>query len=242
MPTDLATVTETLADRDDPRLSADFWRAIPGREGNHPTIVVGVVHDHPASSHRVAEVAREFDPVTLALELPPLAVPAFTRAADGERECAGGEMSAAIAARPSASVVGIDGLDRQFLSRFVTTAVQTRASLHTARQALGELGEMAGHALRCRLGRTPAVGGEHAVSTTHPPGQQASDERTQVARSRSLLGAIERTEASLLVDGIREQAMAGRLDTLREDGSVLAVVGMNHLDAVATAIDPDAAD
>ncbi|MCL7417304.1 MAG: hypothetical protein M8354_05630, partial [Halalkalicoccus sp.] len=81
--------------------------------------LVGVVHDHPASVARVEAVLRDSCPETLALELPPLAIPLYRSYATdaGFPSNAGGEMSAAIRAS-TASVVGIDGPSSGFSRAF----------------------------------------------------------------------------------------------------------------------------
>jgi hypothetical protein len=240
MPTKLP---EALGDLplDDPRLDTDFCRLIPGTETTSDVLLVGVVHDHPASSYRVGAIADAFDPDILGLELPPLAVPAFERAAFTDDDSFdGGEMSAAIAAAPDATVTGIDSLGFRFGRCFLSNARERDASLGTIRTALGEVGRITRHAIACRLNTASAHTAatvDHTASAGHSPVQQAEDERTQVARSRSLLGAIERPRADLLVDATREETMAAAIARKRQSGSVLAVVGMNHLGALTEELD-----
>jgi pheromone shutdown protein TraB len=219
---------------DDPRLDTEFCRAVPGSDTLSEVLLVGVVHDHPASRYRVEQLAEAFDPATVALELPPLAVPAFERGRLGDDE-----MSAAIAAVPAASVVGIDSLGVRFGRRFVGNVAEMDASLRTVRRALGEIRRIGRHAVECRLGLEEMTA-TRDKSVGESPAKQADDERTQVARSRSLLGAIERPQADLLVDATREDTMASSIADLRHDGSVLAVIGMDHLDRVAEAVDATA--
>lgn len=240
MPTRPSEALDGLSLHDDPRLDADFCRFLPGTDATADVLLVGVVHDHPASSYRVAALADAFDPDTLALELPPLAVPGFERASVGENRLDGGEMTAAIAAVSDADVVGIDSLGWRFGRRFLANARRTDADIGTIRQALSEVGRIARHALACRLDRASAgdsAAVDHDISPREPPAAQAEDERTQVARSRSLLGAIERPRADLLVDATREDTMADGIDSERQRGSVLAVVGMNHLETLAEALE-----
>jgi hypothetical protein len=86
-------------------------------------VLVGVVHDHPASVARVHRVVEATQPDVLALELPPLAVPLYeAHAAEGETPPAlGGEFSAAVQAASTDDVVGIVrpsvGFTRTFLRR-----------------------------------------------------------------------------------------------------------------------------
>ncbi len=96
---------------DDPRITEQFCRHLEGSAGD--LILLGVVHDHPASVARVERVLEAVDPDVLALELPSAALPLYrTYAAGGADESDsprfGGEMSAAIRASPDVDVVGID--------------------------------------------------------------------------------------------------------------------------------------
>lgn len=235
MPTSDA-LTASLRAHDDPRLKEGFWRVLDGGDGTQPVVLVGVVHDHPASSYRVGAVARAADPDVLALELPQLSVPAFEQTAAEREAGAGGEMTAAIAATDQSRVVGIDSLGWRFALRFCQTARRNGATISTLRAAASEVATIARDALGHRFRQDPAGAAEtgaHNVSDSDDPTVQASDEQTQVARSRSLLGAIERPEADLLVDETREQTMAAEIARRRQSESVLAVVGMDHLDSIA---------
>lgn len=232
---------DALGGDDDPRLNEEFWRGVPASDGHRESVVVGVVHDHPASSFRVRAVADAFDPDVVALELPDVAVPAFERIATAGRERdEGGEMSTAIAAAPEADAVGVDSVGPGFLRRLADNARTQDASLGTVRDVLGDVAGIARHAVSCRVGSdgAPAKRGvaDHPVTAADPPAEQAEDERTTVARSRALLGAVDRPHADLLLDATREENMAARIDGLRTEGSVLAVVGMDHLDSVATRV------
>jgi pheromone shutdown protein TraB len=241
MLTGLSAVREALAG-DDPRLDPEFCRLLPGEGADHDVVLVGVVHDHPSGCYRVETVAERFRPDTLALEVPQLAVPGFERASATSNN--GGEMTSAIAAVPSATVVGIDRLGPRFARRFVGNAREMDASLSTVRRALGSVRRIARHAVARRLGRedadaSPTV--ERDVAPTASAEKQAANERTEVSRSRSLLGAIERPRADLLLDASREDTMADNVARLRRDGTVLAVVGINHLDELTDALghEPD---
>jgi pheromone shutdown protein TraB len=239
--TQLSETIDALERRDDPRLDEGFWRTVPRSDGYGEAIVVGVVHDHPASSFRVRAVARAFDPDVVALELPDVAVPAFERiAVAGGQGYEGGEMSAAIAASPDADAVGIDSVGPGFLRRLAGNARAEDASLGTVRDVLGDVAGIARHAVSCRFAgeevTTRGLPADHGVTAGDDPAEQAEDERSTVARSRALLGAVERPHADLLLDDTREENMAARIDGLRTDGTVLAVVGMDHLDSVATRV------
>ncbi|MFB6176981.1 MAG: hypothetical protein ABEI99_07550 [Halobaculum sp.] len=253
MPTGTERLRERLSVGDDPRLTDEFWRLVPGDDDDGggtagDVVLVGVVHDHPASVHRVRAVAEAFEPDTLGLELPPLAVPSEGKLASGgsadrlgestdRPDESAGEMSAAVAAAPEADVVGIDPVGPRFLRRLARNVWSDDVSLATIRHTLGNVVGIARFALRARLdGWGSAARGSaaaHDVTGNDAPSMQADDERTCVARSRSLLGAFERPAADVLLDETREETMAARIESLRTDGSVLAVVGMDHLDSLA---------
>jgi pheromone shutdown protein TraB len=212
---------------------------LPGTDATHDVLLVGVVHDHPASASRVATLAEAFEPDVLGLELPPLAVPAFERAASAAGKPPSDEMCRAIAASPGASVVGIDSFGVRFGRELLAGARKRDASLGTVRRALGEVSRVLKRAATSRLsaardGSLPT--GDRDSSADASPADQARDERTQLARSRSLLGAIERPRADLLVDEAREATMAGAIAEERLEGSVLAVVGVSHLGALADSL------
>lgn len=248
MPTGIVAVRERLHAHDDPRLTDEFWRAVSGdgtggdtesgeEDGTGDVLLVGVVHDHPASVHRVRALAAAFDPDTLGVELPPLAVPSrqarggATAEPDGE---SAGEMSAAADAAADAEVIGIDPVGPRFLRRLARNAWANDASVETVRRTLRNVVGIARFAVRARFdgwGSTARGSADaHDVSGGDSPSTQADDERSCVARSRSLLGAFERPQADVLLDETREETMAARIESLRGGGSVLAVVGMDHLD------------
>ncbi|WP_049902032.1 hypothetical protein [Natrinema sp. J7-1] len=236
---------------DDPRITAQFCRRLPGTAGD--LILIGVVHDHPASIARVERVLERVDPETVALELPPITVPLYRAyARDRDAESApprfGGEMSAAIRAAPDADPVGIDAPNLSFLRRLVGRLVADRVSPATVRRVLSSVGGATREAVTCRVAATLT----HATSMTVVPGdrveydcepadspeQQAAHERSHVAGVQALLGSIE-TDGSALAyrDDTRERCMIERLPDLRsEPGDVVAVVGVDHLERLATAL------
>lgn len=276
----LSRVVEALAGSGDPRLGDDYWRVVSADAGRGATVLVGVVHDHPASSHRVASVVRAVDPDAVALELPALAVPYFEPAdGDGDADAAvgtgaprerggvvpdggttvdaldasdggaaddagspasdGGEMRAAVGAarEVAADVVAVDTFDWRYFLRFWRRARGGDASPSTVRRALGNVAAVATTAWGVRFGRATGRpdgdAADYGVDATDDPATQAENERSHVARGRSLLGAFERPPGDVLFDETREANMAANIDALRETGTVVAVVGMAHLDAVA---------
>ncbi|ADD04993.1 uncharacterized protein Nmag_1414 [Natrialba magadii ATCC 43099] len=226
--------------------------------------LLGVVHDHPASIGRVMRAVDEIDPSVLALELPPAALPLYrvyarkggTNETDDGTEYVppsrGGEMSAAISATDSASLVGIDAPNWSFLRRLVTRLVADRVSPGTARRLLSSLGGATRDALTCRIAATltdatsmtiaPDDPIEYDCSFDDPPAEQAAHERAHVASVQALLGSLETTDSALAYrDDTRERCMIDRLTEIRSetDDDVVAVVGIDHLERLADELSAD---
>ncbi|WP_254861617.1 hypothetical protein [Halovivax gelatinilyticus] len=230
---------------DDPRVSGPFYRHC---SGDHDVLVLGVVHDHPASVGRVETVLESVEPDHLALELPSAAIPLYkayaSRATGENRPPVGGEMSAAIAAA-SAPVTGIDAPSWSFFRRLVTRLVTDRVRPSTARRVLASFGGATRTALTCRLAATmtnvttfsvtrdDAI--EYECSHDDSPARQAEHERNHVAGVRALLQSTA-GESKRYRDETREACMIDRLRSLREEGSVVAVVGVDHLEPIAAAL------
>ena len=235
----------------DPRTTGEYVRQVSGDGGT--VTLVGVVHDHPASIHRVRQVVEALDPDVLALELPPMSIPLFEQYANTDRcpPAFGGEMSAAVQAAATPSTVGIDRPSGGFFQRLGRTLLRERPSLRTVRGVIADAAETTKHAITCRA--AAAVGARtsvrlevdapvsHDVDWRDTPDDQARDERKQVRRSRSFMNVFRtasRSRAARLEDAAREEEMAARLGHLREDGDVVAVVGIDHLDSVVERLDP----
>ena len=230
-------------DSHDPRLDERFVREVPHPTG-HDVVLVGVVHDHPASVFRAETTVSAHDPDTVALELPPLAVPLFESYARAEREPSpGGEMTAAIRAAPDAHHVGIDALDHRFVRTLLGRARSEDASLATISSLSRKALAFSRTAVRCRVAalfeREPPLNapgrGHHQYDCepTDSPAVQAERERAHVSRCMALSQAIETPPAVGLTDETREACMASRLDSLRERGDVVAIVGIAHLEPIA---------
>lgn len=224
----------------DPRLTGDYVRQVPAA-GNSVTLV-GVVHDHPASTHRVRRTVEGIDPAVLAVELPPLAVPLFEHhAADLTPPASGGEMSVAIRAAGSAQVVGIDGPTPGFLLRLGRNLCAERAEADTVRRVLQSVVSITKHAVVCRLAgtltahtdRRIAVGSPNTHEVSDDPDEQAADERDQIRRAKSITSVFEPSKAVQFRNETRDEYMASRLAGLSGEGDVVAVVGIDHLDGVA---------
>lgn len=243
----------------DPRVRSDQLRLFDGPTG-HPVLVVGCVHDHPASVYRVRGLVDALRPDVVGVELPGLAVPLFERVGRDADRSSGGEMSAALAtgADVDARRVGIDTLDATFVRSLAAKLRRESPSFATLRRVFDSVSSVGRHALTCRLSAALGRFGtaapvtkrayDHDVDHSAPAADQAADERRQVTRSLSVLRALERPVASDVVDGAREETMAANLCSLRSDGSVVAVVGFDHLSGItdsleercATRHDPDA--
>ncbi|WP_435099640.1 hypothetical protein [Halorubrum sp. N11] len=229
----------------DPRVTGEYVRQIPG---NVEITLVGVVHDHPASTYRVRQAVTELDPDVLALELPPISIPLFEQYASTDRcpPVFGGEMSAAIQAADTATVVGIDRPTAGFFRRLGRTLLRERPSLQTVRNVVSDAFKTTKHAVTCRaaaaVGERASIRVEvdspvaHDIDWADAPDDQARDERTRIRRSNSFMRAFRtasRSRASQLEDAAREEEMVDQLVRLRDAGDIVAVVGISHLDAVA---------
>lgn len=239
---------------DDPRITAQFCRHLPGTASS--LVLLGVVHDHPASVARVERVLERVDPETLALELPAAALPlyrVYARDGDGGDTAPrfGGEMSAAIRAAPDADAVGIDAPNWSFLRELLTRLIADRVSPATARRVVSSLGGATREALACRIAATLTHATPMTVAPDEPieydcdiddsPEQQAAHERSHVAAVQALLGSVD-TDGSALAyrDETREHCMIDRLEALRsERGDVVAVVGVDHLERLAMGLSTD---
>lgn len=243
---DCSTVDALVDERfDDPRITPRFLRCVPGGPGRGAVLLVGVVHDHPASTYRVARILETVVPDVLALELPPLAMPLFRlygRDVDTPPRL-GGEMSMALQAVGETPAVGIDAPNRRYVQLLGQKLVAGQVDRDLAVALLRDLVAGFGQAAACRLGA--AVGSrlglrfrlythiEYDSSLLDPPALQAAHETRHLARQQGFLRAIETPPAMALIDATREESMATRLHDLRTDGDVVAIVGMEHLDPLA---------
>lgn len=232
---------------DDPRIDERFVRRYPADDRRGAAIVVGVAHDHPASVYRVAAVGRVFAPDVLALELPGPSVPLYRLFAAGRSlPRQGGEMSAAIGAAPDATAVGIDVPS-------VATARSLFAGVREASLSPPEVGTVLGdvvaigvHSARqllaavlLRATAMPVADDAamvHDVSAADSPADQARDEATIAAAGAALFDALEKPAPARVLDEARERAMAARIQAHRREGTVLAVVGIDHLSGIDTAL------
>lgn len=235
----------------DPRVEPDQLRLFDDGDGQ-PLLVVGCVHDHPASVYRARSLVASLRPDVVAVELPGLALPLFERVGrESEEPPTGGEMGAALAAGADVDArrVAIDTLDGRFLRSLAGELRRESPSLGTLRRVFDALSNVSTHALSCRLsaalGRygstTPITDRayDHDVDRIAPPVDQAADEQRQLTRSLSVLRALERPVADDVVDSARETTMVEHLESLRADESVVAVVGFDHLSGITELLERD---
>lgn len=238
-----------MIESDDPRVHGDHVRRVPVGAGRGDLVLIGVVHDHPASEYRVEAVTEAVDPETLALELPPLAIPLFRHyAGDGrERPAFGGEMSTAISAANTGRVVGIDGPTPAFVVRVAWALRRQGGSFGTLKPVLRRLAPVTKHAVACRAAAALATATGVRVDVRAPtphgcdrgddPAAQAADERTQLRRAEAVANAFGVPDARRTLERTRERHMAGRLTGLGDGDDVVAVVGAAHLDPIADLVD-----
>lgn len=240
---------------DDPRMIDEYVRTLPSEGDRGRVVLVGAVHDHPASQYRAAAVVEDADPDAIALELPPLAVPLFEQYAADVRSppAFGGEMSAAIQACETDRIVGVDGPSAGFARRLLGTLYREGATASTVRSSLRAFASVSRRAAVCRLaagvaartslGVTVDAGTSYETSRFDDPADQADDERAHVRRARFALRAFGASDSGELRDAVRESHMADRIHDLRARGDVVAVLGIDHLDPVADAVtDLDSGD
>lgn len=232
-------------DGDDSLPVIEYLRMLPADGcASGAVLLVGVVHDHPASTRRVAKLLEVVNPDVLALELPPLAIPLFELYADDTATPPrlGGEMSAAIQMSDAIRVVGIDAPNRQYLRALRRRFSRSGDPISTRLAVLKDLGVTTAHAVACRIGavvgratgRRPRLYSpiQHVLPVDANPSEQAEFEARHLTRQRAFIGAIEVPTARQVIDEAREEAMAARLGDLRTTGDVVAVVGMEHLDTL----------
>lgn len=247
-------ISELVSSIDDPRVSREDFRLLPGTGDDGDVTVIGVVHEHPASVYRVERATALLDPDVVALELPPLATPLFERYADepdaGSAGAvpSGGEMSAAIRASGDARVVGIDLPDVKRTGTVLDALRAEQLSVPAAVRALRSFESLFGHALRCRIANWASRIGvtidPHVDRGTETTGcspsasadEQAAAEAAVIGAGTTLLRSFTRPPAVRTFDRARERAMARTLTELGRDGSVVAVVGYAHMDPIADAM------
>ncbi|MEA5389496.1 hypothetical protein VB773_22395 [Haloarculaceae archaeon H-GB2-1] len=156
-------------------------------------------------------------------------------------------MSAAIQSATTDRTVGIDGPSVGFVRKLLRTLRRDRASLSTVRSVVRGVLTSTKKAALCRVADAVATRTSLRVEVDAPvvydstrsdePARQAANEERQVGRAESILDALVPTNAADYRDSTRETHMADRIETLRDEGSVVAVVGYAHLDPVAERLD-----
>lgn len=231
-----------ILDGSDPRVTSDDVRILPADESGDAVVLVGVVHDHPASRARVEQVVSAVAPDVLALEIPNSLVPLFRQYATSD-DPRGGEMTAAIASADTDRIVGVDAPSPRSLGTLGVQLARERPSLGAVRRTAAAVRRLVGKTVRGRLAAlgvtsSSSIGEPHSYTCvpTDAPDVQAADEATHLRRSEALLRSFEPPDATRLLDGARERAMAAELRSLRQCATVVGVVGFSHLDEVAGAL------
>jgi pheromone shutdown protein TraB len=240
---DCADVLADISTSDsDPRLDEESVCCIPGSSSQGTVVLVGVVHDHPASVARVAHLLDRAHPDVVAVELPPLAVPLFELYAQDTYTPPrlGGEMSMAIKAADATHVVGIDTPSRRYLrvlgDRVFSGSVPREQLYAVFKQIISSYSRALLCWLAAPLGEIAPVRPRvyspltYESTSLDSPEAQAAHERKHRTDQLTFLRAIEPPPVVGIIDSTREEGMVKRSQALRSEGDVVAVVGMEHLD------------
>lgn len=232
----------------DPRLGSEYLRYSKATDGEGYVVIVGVVHDHPASVFRVDHIVEVLQPDVIAVELPQLVIPLFEAfaAEDNAARNLGAEMTAALKQAGDVRQVGLDAPSLLYFRRLashvwhgdVPAGIIWRVGkdlLRSYAQAIAiVLAALVGVASGLRLQVLTPV--EHESTPADPPAEQAGAEDSHVASRRAFLRAVEIPQATRIIDTVRERVMTERLREARAHGDVVAVVGVEHLDPVYEAL------
>lgn len=147
-------------------------------------------------------------------------------------------MTAAIVAAEDARIVGIDGPSLRFLPRLASTVASAHPPITTIADLCQNLLLAYRRAVWCRFSRESTGGykSPNRFETGGDASAQASDERRQMHRARSLSNSLGAPNRIHLRDAAREQHMVKELSRYVKDGDVVAVVGCDHLEPIATAL------
>lgn len=236
---------EAALSTNDPRVTTRHLQLVPRFDTLGEVLLVGVVHDHPASIARVGHILTTIRPDSLALELPSLAVPLFERYARGDRPpTIGGEMSMAVWAAGSARSIGLDSPNWDYVRRLVGRLRDGEVSEQTLRDVLADLVGSTHQAVACRLaGFVGTVTGvlfqpyptlEYDCTMMDSPADQADNENEHVETQQAFIDAVEIPAARTLIDELREETMADRLHELRHHGTVIAIIGVQHVEPIGS--------
>ena len=186
----------------DPRLDEAAIERVGG------VVLVGVLHDHPASTYRARTVVGAMDPDVLALELPPLAVPLAAHHAADERTppALGGEMSAAVQAADTDRVVGIDGPSVGFLRYLAAELFAERAAPATVRRTAAALRSVTSRAVARRVTAAVAALTAEVLDPEHG--------RLRVAIAAA--GSVREVFAAVLATGGTVRRLTERRPTLED--------------------------
>lgn len=252
-------ITHLVNRLDDPRVTPGDFRYVPATGDAGSVVLVGVVHDHPASVFRVVETVSALTPDTVALEVAPVAVPLFREYARKHGSnfelitsdsFNGGEMSGAISAAGDAHIAGIDLPNSSAVEPLFETLRAERLSAREALRVSHAFGTQTLHAVQCRISYAASrIGldidpgldrGRETDTRMASPAAQAAEESAVVSGGETLLRALSRPPAIAAFDQTREAAMTAELRHLSHGGAdVVAVLGYAHLDPIAKHLEGD---
>jgi len=188
--------------------------------------------------YRIPAVISALDPALVAIELTGRLVSALGASAPSTD--AGGGMAAAIAAAADRPVVGIDVPSARTAHALVGEIRAQKPSVRTLVRTFTSLGRMGVHTLAGLLNHVgipgiPSVDDlefdyTYLIPDDASPTAQADHERAHLERSTALLRTFEPPASTRFLDTVREHNMARRLESRRDAGPTLAVVGYGHLD------------
>lgn len=239
---------ESALSTEDPRVTAESIELVPRFDFLGEVLLVGVVHDHPASMARVGHILTIVTPDVLALELPSLSLPLFREYAGGDvPPSLGGEMSMALWATGSVRTEGIDAPSWGYIRHLGQRVLEGDLSGSTLRAVIADLGSASHQALMCGFGgiagrltgvvTQPYPSLEYDCSMMDTPEMQADHESSHIETQQAFLNAVEIPRDRVVIDEAREASMAARLHDLREDGTVVAIIGVHHLEQVGSRLE-----
>lgn len=238
-----SSVGELVERLGDPRVRPRCLRVVPPSDEGKAVVLVGVVHDHPASVARAAAVVGAVAPGAVALEIPAIAVPFYRfQASRPVTTDTGRELVAAMRAAPDAEVIGIDAPGPGIANRLWGYLQDEPLSLAATVGLLHRMSVMTRRALERRLDTNVATSSgrcEAGHDRAMTPSDQAADELRVIDRSMSFLHAVELPPGVSAFDDFRECYMAARLQAIRRRHRAVAVLGYDHLEEVDARIQED---
>lgn len=151
-------------------------------------------------------------------------------------------MSTAMQAAGEVHAVGIDAPNRVYLRLLVAQLATRPLTGGVIPSVLTDLLRSSAQAVACRVGAlvgsiTPLrlrVYSPIAYDATllDSPSEQVTHEAELLSQQRAFVDAIQIPQSNQVIDRAREESLVARLRDLRMDGDVIAVVGLEHIDAI----------